>query len=158
MISSTRSMDTYMSLLTCSERMILPFTGIVTSIFCLSFSTLKVTCASVSAVKYFSSLPILSSTAALKPSVTSIFFPTIINFISLIPSIGLLYSHYSIFVVLIATIHWTCFIFFDTGKVKPFSAFFDRFCFFITTSQNIRSFSYHNFCLSTSDKFCGYRG
>ena len=40
---NTKSMETYMSLLTCSERMILPFTGMVTSIFCLSFSTLKVT-------------------------------------------------------------------------------------------------------------------
>lgn len=33
MISSTRSMDTYISLLTCSERIMLPFTGMVTSIF-----------------------------------------------------------------------------------------------------------------------------
>ena len=40
---STRSMDTYISLLTCSERIMFPFTGMVTSIFCLSFSTLKVT-------------------------------------------------------------------------------------------------------------------
>ena len=33
MISSTRSIDTYISLLTCSERIILPLTGMVTSIF-----------------------------------------------------------------------------------------------------------------------------
>ena len=79
MTSSTRSMETYMSLLTCSERIILPFTGIVTSIFCRSFSTLSVTIISVSGVKYFSSFPSLSVTAAFKPSVTSMFFPLIVK-------------------------------------------------------------------------------
>ena len=79
--SSTRSMDTYISLLTCSERMIFPFTGMVTSIFCLSFSTLKVTMTFVSGVKYFSSLPSFSLTAAFNPSVTSIFFPLMVIFI-----------------------------------------------------------------------------
>ena len=33
MISSTRSMDTYISVLDSSARMVLPLTGIVTSIF-----------------------------------------------------------------------------------------------------------------------------
>ena len=79
--SSTRSMDTYISLLTCSERMMFPFTGMVTSIFCLSFSTLKVTMTFVSGVKYFSSLPSFSLTAAFNPSVTSIFFPLMVIFI-----------------------------------------------------------------------------
>ena len=69
------------SLLTCSDLMIFPFIGIVTSIFCLSFSTLKVTTTSVSGVKYRSSLPSLSSTAVLSPWETVMFFPLIINFI-----------------------------------------------------------------------------
>ena len=124
MISSTRSIDTYMSLLTCSERMMLPFTGIVTSIFCLSFSTLKVTCTSVSGVKYFSSLPILSSTAVLKPGVTSIFLPIIIYFIWLTLSVLDLCDNYSTFVYIFAIfIQIVCNIC-TFKKSIPFSTFF----------------------------------
>ena len=43
-------------------------------------------CTSVSGLKYLSSLPIFSSTAALNPGVTSMFLPTIINFMLIIPS------------------------------------------------------------------------
>ena len=85
MTSSTRSMDTYISLLTCSERMMLPLTGIVTSIFCLSFSTLMVTMISVSGVKYLSNFPSLSVTALRRPSVTSMFLPLIVKRISSTP-------------------------------------------------------------------------
>ena len=81
MISSTRSMDTYMSLLVCSERMMLPLTGIVTSIFWRSFSTLRVTMISVSGVKYLSSFPNFCSIVSLRPGVTSMFFPLMIKFI-----------------------------------------------------------------------------
>ena len=59
--------------------MMLPLTGIVTSIFCLSFSTLKVTLTSVSGAKNLSSFPSFSSTADFNPSVISIFLPVIIN-------------------------------------------------------------------------------
>ena len=76
--SSTRSIDTYISLLTCSERITCPFAGIVTSIFCLSFSTLSVTYTSVSGLKNFSSFDSFSSTACLSPSVNSMFFPEIV--------------------------------------------------------------------------------
>ena len=58
MISSTRSMDTYISVLDSSARMVLPLTGIVTSIFCRSFCALSATITSVSGVKKCSSLPI----------------------------------------------------------------------------------------------------
>ena len=75
--STTRSIETYISSLTCSALMMCPFIGMVTSIFCLSFSTLNVTCAPVSAAKYFSSFESLSCTAFLSPSVTSMFLPLI---------------------------------------------------------------------------------
>ena len=79
--SSTRSTDTYISSLVCSERIMFPFTGMVTSIFWRSFSTLSVTIISVSGVKYLSSFPNFCSIASFKPGVTSMFFPLIIKFI-----------------------------------------------------------------------------
>ena len=82
--SSTSSIDTYISLLSCSLLMIWPLTGIVTSIFCCSFWTLSVTWTSVSEAKNLSSLPSFSSTASLSPSVTTMFLPVIMK--RIIPS------------------------------------------------------------------------
>ena len=96
--------------------MILPLTGIVTSIFCLSFSTLRVTLTSVSGAKNLSSFPSFSSTADFNPSVISIFLPVIIK--------RMMFNSFScIIIVLFMLNSFTCFIIVGRGKnliVIPF--------------------------------------
>ena len=79
--STTRSMDWYMSSVDSSARITLPFTGMVTSIFCISFCVERVTLQGVSAWKNLSNFPSFFSTIFFKPSVKLMVLPVMLNFI-----------------------------------------------------------------------------